>query len=361
MQKAGCNPIPARVKSHAAAESRRKISSHESGAPINLRAPFPLMKKFLLLAIVALASVVRADETGRLEVLFLGDDGKHEPSKRFFQALPALAPRGINLTYTARMEDVNPANLAKYDVLAIYANTVKLAPEQEKAMLGFVQGGKGLVPLHCASACFHNSEEYVRLVGAQFKSHGTGTFSAKIVKPDHPIMAGFNGFETWDETYLHDKHNADRTVLQERDGEPWTWVRNEGKGRVFYTAYGHDERTWSNPGFHDLVYRGIVWAAGDAAAARLKEWTPKPFAYDATKLVPNYEKRTPPPQYQLPLDPAESRKHIQKPVDADLSLFASDPEIVNVIEMNWDERGRLWVIETCTPLGLAHAQSHPTS
>ena len=130
MQKAGCNPIPARVKSHAAAGNRKIFSSRESSAPDNLRAPFPLMKKLLLLAIVALASVVRADETGRLEVLFLGDDGKHEPAKRFFQALPALAPRGINLTYTARMEDVNPANLAKYDVLAIYANTVKLAPEQ---------------------------------------------------------------------------------------------------------------------------------------------------------------------------------------------------------------------------------------
>ena len=24
--------------------------------------------------------------------------------------------------------------------------------------------------------------------------------------------------------------------------EPWTWVRMHGTGRVFYTAYGHDER-----------------------------------------------------------------------------------------------------------------------
>ena len=31
--------------------------------------------------------------------------------------------------------------------------------------------------------------------------------------------------------------------------EPWTWVRTHGEGRVFYTAWGHDQRTWSNPGF----------------------------------------------------------------------------------------------------------------
>src|SRR5690606_39902159 len=54
-----------------------------------------------------------------------------------------------------------------------------------------------------------------------------------------------------------------RTVLMLREDEPWTWVREQGKGRVFYTAYGHDERTWSQLEFHDLLIRGILWALGD--------------------------------------------------------------------------------------------------
>ena len=82
------------------------------------------------------------------------------------------------------------------------------------------------------------------------------------------------------------QHNeTGRTVLQKRDNEPWTWVRTEGKGRVFYTAYGHDERTFSNPGFHDLLFRGIVWSVGDEAAARFKKWNPTPLAYDPSKEV----------------------------------------------------------------------------
>jgi putative membrane-bound dehydrogenase-like protein len=89
-----------------------------------------------------------------------------------------------------------------------------------------------------------------------------------------------------------------------------------------------------------------MWAIGDAAAAQLTALAIKPYQYDPTKQVPNYEKRTPPPQYQLPLTPEESRKHIQVPVDTELSLFASEPQIVNVIDMAWDERGRLWVVET---------------
>ena len=115
--------------------------------------------------------------------------------------------------------------------------------------------------LHCASYCFLNSPQYIALTGAQFASHSTGVFRTTIVAPEHPVMKGFGGFESWDETYVHHLHNLqDRTVLETRaEGdrqEPWTWVRTQGKGRVFYTAWGHDERTWANPGFQNLVRTG---------------------------------------------------------------------------------------------------------
>src|SRR4029079_15672686 len=115
--------------------------------------------------------------------------------------------------------------------------------------------------------------KYIALVGAQFRSHGTGTFKATPAEKaaEHPIMKGYTGFESWEQTYVHFKHNEkDRTVLEYRvDGgvkEPWTWVRTQGKGRVFYTAWGHDQRTWSHPGFLNLVERGTRWACGQDPA-----------------------------------------------------------------------------------------------
>src|SRR5205085_9347281 len=113
--------------------------------------------------------------------------------------------------------------------------------------------------------------KYVELVGAQFKSHGTGVFRTVPAVPEHPIVRGLEDFESWDETYVHHRHNEkDRTVLSYRvdakGKEPWTWVRTHGKGRVFYTAWGHDERTWSHPGFLNLVERGIRWAVNDDVA-----------------------------------------------------------------------------------------------
>ena len=126
-----------------------------------------------------------------------------------------LAGRGIDVTYTEKLGDLNPETLARYDALLIYANINEISPDQEKALLDYVEGGGGFVPVHCASYCFLNSPKYIALVGAQFQRHGTGEFDTKIVDPSHPIMKGFEPFRTWDETYVHTKHNEkDRHVLQ---------------------------------------------------------------------------------------------------------------------------------------------------
>src|SRR6516165_6707433 len=269
-------------------------------------------------------------DSGRtLSVLFLGDQGHHRPADRAGQLTPVLAGRGIQVTYTENLEDLNPRTLARYDALIIYANINRIRPAQEKALFEYVEGGGGFVPLHCASYCFLNSEKYIALVGAQFLRHGMGRFDTKIVDPSHPIMKGFEPFRTWDETYVHHKHNEqDRQVLQVRpEGqgeEPWTWVRTQGKGRVFYTAYGHDGRTWGNPAFHDLIERGIRWAAnkGDVFDSHPKPRAGlTPFAYDdAGADIPLYlpgkrwgTQGDPITKMQRPLPPSESHKHLVVP------------------------------------------------
>src|ERR1700722_3321726 len=88
-----------------------------------------------------------------IKVLFLGDQGHHRPSDRAAQITPVLAGRGIDVTYTKKMSDLNPATLARYDALLIYANTTAISPDQEKALLDYVANGGGFVPVHCASYC----------------------------------------------------------------------------------------------------------------------------------------------------------------------------------------------------------------
>jgi len=315
-----------------------------------------------------------AAEPTPVKVLFLGDKGHHRPADRAKQLIPVLARRGIDVRYTDDVAELNLENLKKYQALILYANIDNITPGQAEALLTYVAEGGGFVPLHCASFCFRNSPEVVALIGGQFKSHGTGVFRDEIVEREHPIMKGFGGIESWDETYVHAKHNPkDRIVLayrvDDKGQEPYTWVRTHGKGRVFYTAWGHDQRTWGNAGFQNLVERGIRWAAGmdpgvvpayspsgDAAAGgnTLPPLGPRPTGLKPFEYVKQDIAFYPPPgtkgtwnQMQSPLTPDESAKHLVLPVGFEAKLFVSEPQLEGKpICMNWDDRGRLWVAET---------------
>ncbi len=326
-----------------------------------------------MLICTGFASAASGDEA--IRVLFLGDDGAHQPKARFAELQPVLAPRGIELTYTDQLSDLSDQQLQRYDALLLYANIDEIDPLQANSLLDYVADGGGFVPLHCASYCFRNAPEIVALMGAQFQRHGTGTFRAQPAESNHPLMQGYGGFESWDETYVHHLHNEhNRTVLEYRidqqGREPWTWVRNHGEGRVFYTAWGHDARTWAHPGFQNLVERGIRWVSGrdPQAAGSYDEQAvfpvPEmqslpadlpPFEYvDVGKQIPNYPPSNqwgtqdePLSLMQKPLEPEQSIQHIVVPQGFHVELFAAEPELGGKpICMTWDERGRLWVAET---------------
>ncbi len=316
----------------------------------------------LTLAAVALLGTstelrAQAPPAERLRVLFLGDDRLHQPAQRAKAFLPVAAANGVDLFYTDDPADLNPDGLRDYHALLFYNNQPSISRDQLNALLAFVENGGGLAVIHSGSAAFQNSEEYIRLVGGAFRSHGDDTFSAVRAAPDHPAVRGVPVFESWDETYIHAKHNpVNRTVLEVRregdDEEPWTWVRTYGNGRVFYTAWGHDERTWGNEGFQRLVVQGLRWSAGDwGLTARPEEPTPAVTRLEVP--LPTYQEDAPwntlgPARWeaQVALEPEESFALTTLRPGFSMELFAREPMIRRIIDFTWDERGRMWAVET---------------
>ncbi|MGH9581833.1 MAG: ThuA domain-containing protein, partial [Bryobacteraceae bacterium] len=45
-----------------------------------------------------------------------------------------------------------------------------------------------------------------------------------------------------------------------------SWIRREGKGRVFYMAHGHDPRVYANKIMLEHLLAGIQYALGDLKA-----------------------------------------------------------------------------------------------
>ncbi len=323
---------------------------------------------FLVAATVAFGVLdAGAAESGPVRVLFLGHDGAgegqaaHKPGPAYGHISRALGRDAVYFDYTDSVEEAlgDAAYLARFDALLMYCNHASVTSKQWANLKNYVEGGGGFVPVHCASWCFGNEPGFDKLVGGRFASHKTGVFKLKTILAGHPAIKDVPELEAWDETYKHRNHNLEnRVVLQVREvagaddniskPEPWTWIRTQGGGRVFYTASGHDERVWSRSEFHALLKRGILWAIGDRRKASYEKFVAgrSPLKYEKRDNIPNYEKRPEPLPYQLPLSPEDSQDYTRVPVGFRLELFASEPDIVNPIALAWDERGRLWVTET---------------
>ena len=199
--------------------------------------------------------------------------GAHgEPSTKaaiaeFLWGLPWLKPE-----LTGDWAALTPERLSRVDVVIQYAGDRRheCTAAQLDALTRFVENGGGYVPLHFTTA--NANEAFLRLVGASFINHPPfGPFTVRVSDDRHPVTQGMAPIELADECYrsnVFDKaaihviatsHHPDPEA--KIDGEPSAWVRDLGKGRVFYSALGHNNTVWARPEVRALIARGIRWAA----------------------------------------------------------------------------------------------------
>jgi type 1 glutamine amidotransferase len=137
--------------------------------------------------------------------------------------------------------------------------------------------------------------EFNRMIGGYFKWHWLDPthIDYKIDDPKSPLTKMFVAampFSIDDETYTFSV-NADsysRTNLhvltsidyakmtatekakedfkREDDDYGLSWIRREGKGRVFYEAHGHNEKIYANKTMLEHILAGVQYAMGDLAA-----------------------------------------------------------------------------------------------
>ncbi|MWC30303.1 ThuA domain-containing protein [Paenibacillus sp. MMS18-CY102] len=197
--------------------------------------------------------------------------------------------------------DVFVAGLSsQVDVLISYADrwTSTLTNEQADGLLAFVQGGGGLVSLHCGIS-LANHDRLLPLFGAKFVGHpefqplsfsvaaGARTVSNEEAHEGHEggvDHAGYTGneghpsdqqleaslapFVLAEEPYQYafvDAPNGDRTVLMhyEYEGElyPAVWTQTYGQGRVINVMPGHTVESLQHPAVQKLLVAAVEWAS----------------------------------------------------------------------------------------------------
>lgn len=171
---------------------------------------------------------------------------------------------------------INSKNLKQYQVI-IFLNTTGtiLGKEGELALQEFMKKGKGFVGVHSASDCEFDWPWYGKMIGGYFVSHpAQQTAKLIVVNKEHLSTQHLPAiWERKDEWYNFKNLNPDVNVLLKIDessytgginGEnhPMAWYQNYGGGRMFYTALGHTNESYSDPLFLQHLLGGINYAMG---------------------------------------------------------------------------------------------------
>lgn len=217
-----------------------------------------------------------------MKVLFWGgQSGIHNTWEQGNRFVTEMKKVGIEVTYAGETDNaqINDGNLAKYDAILAFHQSwePKITTAQVDALYRFVESGKGIVFTHMslvASAVTDaETERYTQLIGGYMNGHGYTYPSGDPILLDssdynHPALKGTPIWTTWDETYMAGVR-AGTTVIQHRAKQdvaasPWTWVRNQGKGRVYYTAWGHDHYAWSKWEFMKQLEIALIYVTAGA-------------------------------------------------------------------------------------------------
>jgi type 1 glutamine amidotransferase len=207
-----------------------------------------------------------------------GWDG-HQPKEVAEIFRRVLAEEGFDVLVSDTLDSWNDqTELEKLDLIVPVWTAGKLTPEQQSAVCGAVRKGVGIAGCHGGMCdAFRNSCEYQFMTGGQWVAHPGNDGVRYLVKmgpTKHAITEGIRDFDVASEQYymhvdpgikvLATTHFpvADGPHTPNGDVEmPVLWIKQYGKGRVFYDSLGHQANIVEAEPNLTLMRRGFNWAA----------------------------------------------------------------------------------------------------
>ena len=175
----------------------------------------------------------------------------------------------------------NTRNLVYFDAIFFMGTGDNLSEPQKKDLMAFIkEDGKGFVGAHTGDDAFFDWPEFGEMIGGYFDDHPWGVFDAPVIveDPSFPAMKVFPKiFTIHDEIYQHKNFSREKVhVLARLDASkldlanpkvrrtdrdfPVAWAKMYGKGRVFYSTFGHAAEAWDDPQIQKMYLAALKWA-----------------------------------------------------------------------------------------------------
>ncbi|WP_332659323.1 ThuA domain-containing protein [Brevundimonas sp.] len=219
-------------------------------------------------------------------------------------ALLAMGREGgvFTVEFSQDARELTAARLAGIDVL-VFSTTGALPIERTAwaAIIAWMESGRGgFVGIHSAADTaldFEGGQDaWTAFLGGRFDGHpwtqGTEIRLSNL-EPGHPLVSMWPDATGYaEEIYQYVGFDPDRVrVLQTLDmgagplrrpyPVPVTWVRQIGRGRLFYTNLGHTPSTWDDPRFRAQIVQAIRWTGGRLEAPA----SPNPEVQDSAAIA----------------------------------------------------------------------------
>ncbi|GAB5559351.1 MAG: HEAT repeat domain-containing protein [Synoicihabitans sp.] len=330
----------------------------------------PLFARIILFIGFALACCsAQPPDAGR--VLFLIGEieyGTADSLPKFAEEV--LHPLGYETEFIfAASDDRSSASVHRFDGLSDALDRADLlvistrrrfpTPDQMLKLKAWVESGKPVIGIRTASHAFgarprpgyqpvgdQMSWETVDrdIFGVSYDGHYKNDAGQTMIRrvretAAHPIMQNI----TWSEdqpvtSSLYRNRALDERALvilsghisgQPETHQPVSWTHESGGVRSFYTALGDPEH-FRLPWFRTHLSNAIAWALTPTSEITRSEIDPARVDYEAT---------------QGGVSPEASLAGMQTPSDLEVDLLVAEPGIEQPVFLNFDERGRMWVVE----------------
>jgi type 1 glutamine amidotransferase len=237
--------------------------------------------------------VPRAADSRPHALVLIGDQ-PHEPGHLEEGLRPVFDAVGVVPHFTVDVSTLSAQNLALVQLLVIlrdglmrperdsHTHFIWMTPEQEQAVVAFVESGGGFLNLHNAMGLYPPGGKYLDLVGGRYIGHGPlERFGVEVVDTAHPVTRGVGPFFVADEQHTppYDERRV-HLLLRNRSDDGKTaaagWVREPGRGRLCHLANGHTLEALLHPMYQTLLRNAVRWCVrlDDSATSHRADITP---------------------------------------------------------------------------------------
>ena len=218
-----------------------------------------------------------------------GWDG-HEPDKVATIFARMLQEAGIEPTVTDSLDCLDDPDLGRFALIVPVWTMSSLSRETAAHVSEVVARGTGLAGCHGGMCdAFRDNVLWQFMTGANWVAHpgGDGVRHRVTIQGNDPLVAGLEDFDVETEQYYLHTDPANTVLATTRtDVVTWyhstngpvdmpvAWTRRWGLGRVYYNALGHQANVIEAGPAHEMLRRGLIWAAQGKAAAKGQDITP---------------------------------------------------------------------------------------